>query len=162
MTGKEGTPRNDGEGARSPHRHSEQPRYHPTPNCHSDPPIVIPNSPHCHSEPPTCHSERSEESKVSFNGLPIPTTSHRPSTVDSSACAPQNDRGEGALQNDNKGAPPSPSFRTPPPVIPNGVRNLRSPLMACPFLRRAIGHTSILDSSACAPQNDMEGRCASE
>ncbi len=43
------------------------------------------------------------------------------SSLDSSGCAPQNDRGEGGPQND-RGR-----------VIPNGVRNLRSPSDGLPI-----------------------------
>ena len=50
----------------------------------------------CHAEPPHRHAERSEESKVPLLGL-LHFSTTRPvcKDLDSSACAPQNDRGGG-------------------------------------------------------------------
>ncbi len=97
-----------------PHRHSEPPHRHSEP-------------PHRHSEPPHCHSERSEESKISLLGLILsPDDPACACTLDSSACAPQNDSEGvrlrmtegGAPQNDRRGAPQNDnvllSFRTTP------------------------------------------------
>ena len=50
--------------------------------------------------------------------------------------------GGGASRNDRKETPlrmTGKSHSELPSVIPNGVRNPRSPLMACPLLRRSFG-----------------------
>ena len=121
--------------------------------------------------PLLCHSERSEESTAHRWGQPIfGQPSVRARTLDSSSCAPQNDRGEallritgreGAPQNDSKGGViPNPplSFRTP--LLCHSERSEESKMPALslgPFLRRPSVWTRILDSSSCAPQNDREG-----
>ena len=50
----------------------------------------------------------------------------------------------------------------PPVVIPNVVRNLRFPFDGWSIPTTTHRISSILDSSACAPQNDREGVRSSE
>ncbi len=131
-------------------------------------PLVIQNPPLSFRIPSLSFRTAVRNLKSPPDGQPIPTTTHHVSSIlGSSSCAPQNDRGGGAPQNDNNGVSfrvpllsfrvPLLSFRVPSLPFRTAVRNLRSPSDGL-FIPTTTHHvSSILDSSSCAPQNDRGG-----
>ena len=136
-----------------------------------DSPTVIPN------HPSPVIPNRSEESKIlatwgtlPSNGLPLR------SILDSSSCAPRNDRRGRAPRNDRRGrrAPQDDGGGSvprndgggrgvvpnrPSPVIPNRSEESKIPATWGTLPSNGLPLRSILDSSSCAPRNDSGG-CA--
>ena len=134
--------------------------------CNSERPPVIPST-------LPCHSERSEESKMPPLRLgPFlrrPTASR--SILDSSLCAPQNDREDCAPQNDRGDcAPPIAipnlplqfrvpplSFRVPPPDIRSALLSFRAPPVI-PSVPLSFRAPPVIPSTPCHSERSEESK----
>ncbi len=110
-----GMPRRAPQNDKGRHPSSERPStVIANPCCHPDPPAVIPTPPAVIPTPPAVIPNGVRNLRSSSDGLSITTMGHRvSSSLDSSSCAPQNDREGGSserqggvlLRMTNEGAP---------------------------------------------------------
>ena len=136
----------------------------------SQPPAPVPPPP---ARLPSCHSERSEESKMLPRRLGpfLQRTIGQAGTLDSSLCAPQNDREDCAPQNDRGDcAPPIAipnlplqfrvpplSFRVPPPDIRSALLSFRAPPVI-PSVPLSFRAPPVIPSTPCHSERSEESK----